>query len=149
MHKGTATSNACIKDWFSADAKLTLQTLAAKSENEKQKGPNRIAFQCPEQADGPCGRTFEDAFILANREKFSLNSENIEALEKAAKAEAERFKKSDFALRFAIEETEWNVPRYLEEGIRWLAQELPAASDPALAELVDLSVESSSGEAEE
>ncbi|MGE4593872.1 hypothetical protein [Alcaligenes sp.] len=37
-------------------------------------------------------------------------------------------KKSTFALELAIEKTEWNVPRYIADGLRWLAHDNP---DPA------------------
>jgi len=39
-------------------------------------------------------------------------------------------KKSTFALELAIEKTEWNVPRYIAEGLRWLAHENPAPAAP-------------------
>ena len=132
VHLGTATSNACIKKWY-ADNPLTLAAAMAKSDAEKCVGLNRIAYQCPEQPGGPCGRTFEDAFILANADKFEIAGADANELEAAAAAKASTFKKSDFALTYAIEDKDWTAPRYLTDGVRWLAtEELPAA-DPILA----------------
>ncbi|WP_394693553.1 ATP-dependent endonuclease [Hyphobacterium sp.] len=145
VHKGTATSNACIKAWFSNDDPLTLEILAAKSAGEKQQGKYRIAFQCPEEEGGPCGRTFEDAFILANPEKFGLAETGRKALEEEARTKASGFKKSDFALKYAIEETDWNVPRYLNEGVQWLAKDAPVSLDAGVAALA---VEPGDGEAQ-
>jgi hypothetical protein len=42
-------------------------------------------------------------------------------------------KKSSFALKLAIEQTEWKVPRYIAEGLRWLAEGNPAPTQAAAA----------------
>ena len=136
VHKGTATSNACIKAWFGNDEGLTLSGISAKTDDEKQNGKNRIAYQCAEEASGPCGRTFEDAFILANAEKFLLEGEGPEELESSARSIAQGYKKSEFALRFAIEDTDWVAPRYLMDGVRWLAQDVALLPDPNLTSVV-------------
>ena len=122
VHEGTATSNACIKHWFSGETSLTLDCLKAKNDQDKINGRLRIAFQHPEQKDGPCGRTFEDAFILANKEKFALTNQTANELETAARALAKKVKKkSEFALLHAIMDTAWVAPKYIVDGIRWLA----------------------------
>lgn len=138
VHKGTYSSNACLKAWFSDDDPFTLAGLLAKGEADKIKEGNRIAYQCAEAEDGPCGRTFEDAFILANRALFGLTGNTREELEVAARSKAGEFKKSDFALRYAIEEKGWSAPKYLIDGVRWLAAGIePDQSDPALALAAD------------
>ena len=101
---GTHTSNACIKTWF-GDKTISPTVLLAAGNDKKVKGLNRIAFQLPETDAGPCGRSFEDAFVLANQPIFGLNlvgetEKAGEAWKKANEVE----KKSDFALRFAIEQ---------------------------------------------
>lgn len=48
------------------------------------------------------------------------------AIALAAYAFAGDQKKSTFALEHAIEHIEWNVPRYIAEGLRWLAEGNPA-----------------------
>lgn len=132
VHQGTATSNGCIKSWYDEDP-LTLAVIASKDDAAKRKGFSRIAYQCPELPDGPCGRTFEDAFILANAAKFGLVGAEPAALEIAARAKAAEFKKSDFALTYAIEDKNWVSPRYLIEGIAWLATDDIPPVDPVLA----------------
>ncbi|MDY0275490.1 MAG: ATP-dependent endonuclease [Desulfomicrobium sp.] len=123
VHKGNTTSNACIKAWFMDDKPLTLDKLKAKTKTEKIHGNLRIAFQCPEQKAGSCGRTFEDAFILANAQKFGLTSTTPTALEDEAREVAAKYKKSDFALHYAINDTDWSAPKYFLDGLRWLADD--------------------------
>lgn len=118
---GTRTSNACIKKWFD-NSNLTPKCLIEKCDNEKTNNLQRIAFQIPEIDDGPCGRSLEDAFILANPAMFALTTEgSVDERETDAWNKAISVKKSDFALKHAIEETGWNVPRYIADGLRWLA----------------------------
>jgi energy-coupling factor transporter ATP-binding protein EcfA2 len=133
VHEGTSTSNACIRSWFAQEVPLTLASVMAKQDADKFKGRSRIAYQVPEAANGPCARSFEDAFILANATKFGIEGANSNALATAARNLASTFKKSDFALKFAIEDTDWAAPRYLTDGIRWLAQEQVQVPDPLLA----------------
>jgi predicted ATP-dependent endonuclease of OLD family len=123
VSKGTKTSNACLKNWFAEDAPLTLSGLMAKSDEEKIKGIRRIAYECPEHDGGPCGRTFEDAFILANTGEFGINAGTNEDVEAAAQAKAEKYNKSDLAIEYATEKTDWKPPKYICDGIGWLAEE--------------------------
>lgn len=132
VHQGTATSNGCIKSWFDDDP-LTLALIAGKSDTDKRRGCSRLVYQCPEAPGDPCGRTFEDAFILANAAKFGLAGDDPAALEIAARVKAASFKKSDFALTYAIEDRDWVTPRYLSEGIAWLADDDVPSADPVLA----------------
>lgn len=145
VHQGAASSNACLKAWFSNDDPFTLAGLVAKTDPDKVKGRNRIAYQCPELADGPCGRTFEDAFILANAALFGLTGTTREALELEARSNASELKKSEFALKHAIAETGWTTPTYILDGVRWLAGGEVPVPDPALALAVDVSVAQAEG----
>ncbi|NKK68498.1 AAA family ATPase [Rhizobium leguminosarum bv. viciae] len=131
--EGTFTSNGCLKAWFDAD--VSPATLIGKTEAEKTAGGRRLAFQVPEADGGPCGRSFEDAFILANPVRFPLG-DGDRAL--AAYALAGDQKKSTFALEHAIEHTDWIVPRYISEGLRWLAQGNPAPVQPAPVVAVEI-----------
>ncbi|MGN8113969.1 ATP-dependent nuclease [Labrys sp. 22185] len=124
--EGVFTSNGCLKALFGDD--VSPEALLGKTAAEKTTGIRRIAFQIPEAQDGPCGRSFEDAFILANPARFPLG-DGDRAL--AAYALAGDQKKSTFALEHAIEHIEWNVPRYVAEGLRWLAEGNPAPAEPA------------------
>ncbi|ASW09977.1 ATP-dependent nuclease [Rhizobium sp. 11515TR] len=133
--EGQFTSNGCIKAWFNND--ISPAELLAKTSAEKTNGIRRIAFQIPEIDNGACGRSFEDAFILANPQRFPLGPGNPAIIAYQLAAEQ---KKSTFALEHAIEHTDWNVPRYINEGLRWLAQgiqdpaTLPAVSAAEIAE---------------
>jgi predicted ATP-dependent endonuclease of OLD family len=116
---GIYTSNACLNTWFFNG--ISPADLLAKNSEEKIRRKRRIAYQIPETNGGPCGRSLEDAFILANSEHFSLGLEEDDLAEKAYNL-AGNEKKSTFALKYAITETEWVVPRYIAEGLQWLAQ---------------------------
>ena len=126
VSEGLFTSNGCLKALFGDD--VSPEALLGKTVAEKTTGIRRIAFQVPEAEGGPCGRSFEDAFILANPERFPLGDSDP-AL--AAYKLASDQKKSTFALEHAIEHTDWNVPRYISEGLRWLAEGDPARAEPA------------------
>jgi putative ATP-dependent endonuclease of OLD family len=118
----THTTNACIKKWFEGTS-VEASALVGKTENEKTKGICRLAYQVPETVNAPCGRSFEQAFVLANPALFAMTECPVDEREQRSWTEAERVKKkSDFALRFAINDTDWNVPRYISEGLLWLAE---------------------------
>lgn len=122
---GKRTSNATIKTWFANKRISPKELLAATAEN-KIHGTRRIAYQVPEEDGDPCGRTFEDAFILANRDLFNVDADAPDPAVKAAGIAAESAK-STFALHHAIEETCWQVPRYILEGLDWLHEREPPA----------------------
>jgi predicted ATP-dependent endonuclease of OLD family len=142
VHLGDRTSNACIKDWFHAEIK-PLELIHESETGSIIKASRYLAYQVPEKGEEACGRTFEDAFILANPSVFDLPvATTAEELELSAREIASGFKKSRFALRFAIRETDWNTPLYIERGLKWLlgfsvsGTETPgeaAGSKPAVA----------------
>ena len=135
VHEGTATSNACLKAWFKG-GDCSIDGLLAKTDAKKVKKRLHIAFQRPEVDGGPCGRTLEDAFILANPALFDLAGGTPKDMELRALGLAAKIKKSEFALKYAINETDWKTPRYILDGVKWLAEGdmvLPA-SDPDLLE---------------
>lgn len=136
VHEGTRSSNACINTWFAdpkdKDARLSPSQLLGASDLQKLNGHRRIAYQLPEQADGPCGRTFEDAFMLANAALCGVAGKSKEELENDAYAKVEDIKKSEFALDHALRNETWSLPRYIREGLIWLAQR-DKPKQPALA----------------
>lgn len=122
VHEGVSTSNATIKHWFpDKEAQVPSALLSAAETSAIVDGNRYLAFQVPEVKDGACGRTFEDAFILANPGLLNLTFTgdpiNDETL---ARESTKGEKKSDFALRFAIKETGWQTPRYIQRGLEWL-----------------------------
>ena len=120
---GTHSSNACINRWYAGDGeeKPTKDELLGKSEADKIVNNRRLAFQVAHSAGDACGRSFEDAFMLANPGVFGIMG-SIQKRESQAWDKAEEVDKTDFALKYAIEETDWVVPRYIEQGLKWLAQ---------------------------
>lgn len=84
-------------------------------------GIRRIAYQVPESGETVCGRSFEGAFILANPTLCELNVVSEQDREEKVWEMTKNIKKTDFAMKYAIEQTDWVVPRYIAEGLRWLA----------------------------
>lgn len=114
-----------------------LSTAMVADSASKIRGALRLAYQVPESPGGPCGRTFEDAFILANQSLFGITGATNEDLARAAKDKAEKQKKSKFALTYAIKKTAWITPKYIEEAVRWLAASNPPVFDPGMALAVE------------
>lgn len=145
VEQGERTSNAAIREWFrpanendedEAQAKpkpapdLDMETLLAKTDAEKLSGYRRIAYQIPEAPGlNICARSFEDALVLANPTIFQLADGEGQAVD--AWDIAQDLPKTDTALRFAISEKNWNVPRYITEGLTWLSEPpVSPAGDP-------------------
>ena len=120
VHEGISTSNACLKSWFD-DGDCSPAALLAKDDAAKVENLRRIAFQRPEAEGGPCGRTFEDAFMLANPAMFGIEGATPDDQAQCAWDKVSAIKKSEFALRHAIDETAWTPPGYILDGLRWLA----------------------------
>jgi hypothetical protein len=126
VSQGQKTSNACLKSWYDNND-ITPAQLIAADDAAKTKGGLRLSYQCPEVEAGACGRSFEDAFILANPERFPLLGPGEQEKESQAWEEAKELKKSAFALELALTEGKWNIPRYIQSGLAWLAEgNLPA-----------------------
>lgn len=132
VQQGTSTTNAAIKNWFGRD-KISPSDLMQNAEGCIPVLRNRgLAYQVPETPDGPCGRTFEDAFILANPTMFDLSCNEdatTEEKELEAREVAQRYKKSDFALSFAIDQQDWIIPRYIKNGLEWLLDQAAEKGD--------------------
>lgn len=131
VHQGAATSNACLNAWF-AGGDCSIVGLLAKTDAEKVKNRRCIAFQRPEVDGAPCGRTLEDAFMLANPALFAVEGDTPNEKELSARELAAKIKKSDFALKYAIDERGWATPGYILDGVKWLAQGDIPMRDPEL-----------------
>lgn len=119
--EGARTSNSCIRQWF-GDPHIAPSELIDAGEVRKVIGERRIAYQVPESQGGPSGRSFEDALMIANAELFELEEYEKDKLAKEAYEQAKGVKKSEFALKYAIEEKDWCTPLYIAEGLEWLAK---------------------------
>lgn len=129
---GTAPMSATGGPPKAKKAPLDLAVVRAATDADKIRGTVRLAYQVPEVDGGPCGRTFEDAFILANPTLFNLATGTPDVMATAAEAEAKKHKKSKFALKYAIDVTSWTTPKYIADGLRWLAVNTVADVDPGV-----------------
>ncbi|MET9014944.1 ATP-dependent endonuclease [Streptomyces olivaceoviridis] len=130
------TSNSTLKKWL--PGRKDIAELLAIGPGEKEQGHVRVAYQVPERESGPCARSFEDAFIIANAELLADNFRHLalkrafleevgadpttEDIEANAYAIAKRLSghKTDFAFDVMLLGG-WTVPRYIAEGLQWLA----------------------------
>ncbi len=136
--EGEHTSNAAIRNWFSVPKgdQISIEALCAKTLEDKLTRYRLLAYQVPEDGSSWCGRSYEDALILANPDRFDLFEE--EDRELLAWEKAQSLKKSDTALQFAIQESDWSVPKYIRQGLAWLSEPPPPPDGiPAIAEDVD------------
>jgi len=113
------TSNNALKTWF-GDNMISVAALTAKTPIDKIRKFCRIAYQMHEDGSAHTARSYEDALILANLDRFGIADDA--AAGQNAFAAAQDFKKSEEAIRFAIIEQDWNVPKYIKEGLIWLSE---------------------------
>ncbi|MCE6989014.1 ATP-dependent endonuclease [Dyadobacter sp. CY323] len=138
---GSHTSNAGIKNWFSkgTDGHYGLSECVAKTSEEKVAGSRRIAYQIPENGEKGTGRSFEEALILANRKHFGITDGLPGTIEKLAEDLAPDNKgKTEFALKYALIDTGWVAPRYIVEGLQWLAKKPNKPSDVVEEAIIEL-----------
>lgn len=134
VSEGEATSNACIRDWFN-DPTLTVEQILQKTDAEKTQDLRRIAYQVTTEGASVCGRSFEGDFMLNNQVKFGIDTLDDPTKEQRVYDEATKVKKTEFALQYAIDDKEWSVPKYINDGLLWL-KEGPATPEvviPAVA----------------
>ncbi len=123
VSEGTHTSNGCINYWFTEEGgnDPTKDELLGKEEAEKIKENQRIAYQVPHSDGDACGRSFEAAFMLANPVLFDeVIGDKAETREIKVWEATRNIEKTNFALMYAIQKTDWIVPRYIDQGLRWL-----------------------------
>lgn len=124
VSEATHSSNSGLSKWYGSDGYSDLLTLMSKDDAGKIAGNRRLAFQVAETGASAVGRSFEDAFMLANRVLFDISSTSEQESEKDAFEKAKEIgskSKADFAIEYAIEKTSWNTPKYIEDGLVWLA----------------------------
>ena len=143
-NKATHTSNASIREFFKEDGlddgNNQFKELIEKKNEDKIKDNIRIAYQVPEIEGDYQASSFEDAFILLNKDFILKNKENLYgygALKNFSKKEINndfyKFslnkieKKSAFAsaLLYFDEEDDnkaWKVPHYIKEGLLWIQE---------------------------
>jgi putative ATP-dependent endonuclease of OLD family len=123
VSEGSHSSNSGISNWYGDNGYSELHKILSKDAKAKTNGCRRIAYQIPEQESTICGRSFEDAFMLANKDLFELNHLEGVNLEKVVFEKAQTIGKSskaNFAIEYSIDKTNWLVPKYICEGLEWL-----------------------------
>ena len=136
VSEGTHSSNSCINYWYTDDGEEnpTKDELLRKSKVDKLRDNLCLAYQVPHTDGDACGRSFEDAFMLANPDLFSITGTTQQEREDQAWKAVENVDKVDFALEYAIKKTDWNVPRYIMEGLTWLVQNQEDAPAPEVTQ---------------
>lgn len=130
---GLETSNQTLIQWLPGE-KMIDDLLGATPES-KVADRIAVAYQVSEAGKTAVGRSFEEAFILANADVLAAatdfaNATVFEAAEgtrlDAAAIEAASYalsrdidKKTDFAFDI-IQMSGWSVPLYIKEGLEWL-----------------------------
>ncbi|MBD8479282.1 ATP-dependent nuclease [Microbacterium sp. CFBP 8794] len=134
---GRVTSNPTLSKWL--PAKSSIDDLLVVDAASKTSGRVRVAYQIPENEADRTGRSFEEAFILANTEllagaqltgterafqKPDGTRKSADEISQDSWNVADRIgKKTDFAFDIALLE-DWRTPLYIKEGLEWLNQEL-------------------------
>jgi len=121
--QGAKSANTGIYKWFGQKERMPLDEVRAKKDEEKTTSYRKIAYQVSEKDNDACGRSFEDAFMLANRELFNLDGANEDEIELSAFGKAKKIgddSKANFAIEYSIEKTKWIVPKYIRDGLIWL-----------------------------
>lgn len=139
---GITTSNETLSQWIPAKAIIT-ELLACADADKIKDGIVRVAFQNEE--NGHNSRSFEEAFICCNK-NLILGTTDVDGVGKAHKNEFSLFRtkstetinestpydlapdsskvKTNFAFDImSFQEDvfgEWQVPRYIKEGLEWL-----------------------------
>lgn len=132
VSEGTHTTNKGICEWFGKSGYTDLAEIIAKDDNDKTKGCRRIAYQISEEKGKIIGRSFEDAFILANTELFELKDLEAGDLEKEVYEKAKTIgsaSKANFAIEYTVDKTEWEIPKYIRDGLVWLDKDTEAKGD--------------------
>lgn len=135
---GAVTSNTTLKRWL--PERTTITDLLSKDTLERQRecGLIRVCYQIPQEDGTAVGRSFEESFILANSDELAKQAPNLANASKfrrdkkhyhtAAAIRSNAYtiagkitNKSDFAFDILLLDN-WKTPKYIEEGLKWLAQ---------------------------
>ena len=131
------TSNTTLKGWLPKCTKIADLLDENTLETQLESNNVRVCYQVPEEDGTLVGRSFEEAFILgnskelekqapklANASKFRCNGKYYKEAEirrKSYDIAAKITSKSDFAFDILMLD-DWKTPKYIEEGLKWLAQ---------------------------
>ncbi|MBM2765231.1 ATP-dependent OLD family endonuclease [Burkholderia anthina] len=156
-HPGAVTSNQTLLQWLPKFGTVAMLWEATDDQKTQARSENseaivRVAYQCRTdvtwagETQALAGRTLEEAFALENlawcqdiaRKPLQLRiakSGNKDLAELTRRihrrVQAKSFSKTDFALALLAEDsTQWSVPTYIAEGLRWLEGEVAPPAEP-------------------
>jgi len=122
---GETTTNRTLRGWIPGIESIS--DLLKCDNIEKQQGKIRITYQIPDNHDGMIGRSFEEAFIIAQGEKF--NKDDYPSI--TPRGNIIINDTSDYAnyisskINFAFDIlllSDWQVPKYIVDGLVWLSK---------------------------
>jgi len=136
--QNAVTTNATLKKWIPEDLKIKSLLKMPESRKIDSSGHIRVAYQIPEENVSSSGRSFEEAFILANAKLFSEQASRLAFKGAFRNDESDYYSetkiiehsydiamsigsKTDFAFDILMLDG-WKVPKYIEEGLTWLAE---------------------------
>ena len=97
----------------SSKTKIDLAEIVALSSDKKTDGKCHIEYQIKE--NGLCGRSLEEAIMNVNRDIYNIsepvNEDKLTFSEKS---------KTDFALNLIINNPNYEIPKYIKDGLVWL-----------------------------
>ena len=135
---GAVTSNTTLKRWLPECTTITDLLSKDTLETQRECGLIRVCYQIPQEDGTAVGRSFEESFILANSDELAKQAPNLANASKfrrdkkhyhtAAAIRSNAYtiagkitNKSDFAFDILLLDN-WKTPKYIEEGLKWLAQ---------------------------
>ena len=122
VSSGTQSPNATIKWWvrralsMKDKESVSLSNITSLTEMQKTHGICRIEYQTEE--DSLCGRSLEESIINVNRTLFGVKKNPTEA-----DIDFSNMKKTDFALKLLLENSDYIVPAYIRNGLCWLDEQ--------------------------
>lgn len=127
VNEGISSSNATIKHWFTEvlgkrDKQYSFEDI--KKLSNTQKTSDRIHIEYQVEENNLCGRSLEEAIKNSNRKMFGI-SDNPEEKE-LEYSPGKDGSKTDFAMNliFDVNKQNYNVPKYIEDGLIWLDSQL-------------------------
>ena len=119
-NKELYSSNHTIKNWFKdSEEPGYIEIDDSLKIGVKENRKLMITFQLKND-DGIWPRSFEDAFILTNLDLFDLEAPSNKLIFDTANKH--NTKKLDFAIKYGIENIQWNIPDYIIKGLEWLSE---------------------------
>lgn len=119
VSKGKWSLNSTINQWTkkingsNKKTKVVLGDIIALSKDQKTDEKCHLEFQVEE--NGLCGRSLEEAIKNVNRDFYGLTDPvTEEELNYSGKS------KTDFALNLIIKHPDYEIPKYIKDGLVWL-----------------------------